>query len=129
MSIPLDTMPFRMKALSKIWLAVALVLCSVSLRAQDGAASAQPPAAAQKILGSVVAIDNDIVTISSPTGAAKVQVQDSTQIVRAEPGQKDLKQATPITLKDLQMGDRVLARVLSAAGSAPAVAASLIVMK
>lgn len=46
-------------------------------------------------------------------------VQDSTRIVRAEPGQTDLENATPIQLTDLQLGERILVvgDVLDDAGS------------
>src|SRR5215472_13592747 len=117
-----------MKALSKIWLAVTLALCSFPLSAQNEVPSGQQQHL-QKVLGSVTAMENDIVTISSPSGMIQVQVPGSAQIVRAEPGQRDLKQAAPIALKDVQVGDHVLARVTPASGSAPAVAASLIVMR
>ena len=35
-------------------------------------------------------------------------MQATTQIVRIAPGEKDLKNATPIQLQDLQVGDRIL---------------------
>jgi hypothetical protein len=121
-----------MRFLLKIYLALMLAVCpALPALAQTDAASAQQTApAAAKILGSVAAIDGDILTITSASGAAtKIQVQQSTQIVRAEPGRRDLKDATPISVKDLQTGDRVLARVKPGVDSAPGIASSIIVMK
>jgi hypothetical protein len=58
-----------------------------------------------------------------------VQVQDSTKLVRTAPGQKDLKDATPIQLADLQSGDRILVRGKLADDGKAVAAASIIAMK
>jgi hypothetical protein len=58
-----------------------------------------------------------------------VQVQDATKLVRIAPGQKDLKEATPIQLADVQPGDRILVRGKLAEDGKSVVAASVIAMK
>jgi hypothetical protein len=58
-----------------------------------------------------------------------VQVQDATKLVRIAPGQKDLKEATPIQLADVQPGDRILVRGKLAKDGKSVVAASVIAMK
>jgi len=58
-----------------------------------------------------------------------VQVQDATKLVRIAPGQKDLKDATPIQLTDVQPGDRILVRGKLADVGKSVVAASVIAMK
>jgi hypothetical protein len=56
-------------------------------------------------------------------------VEDATKLVRIAPGQKDLKDATPIQLADVQPGDRVLVRGKLADDGKSVLAASLIAMK
>jgi hypothetical protein len=58
-----------------------------------------------------------------------VLVQDATKLVRIAPGQKDLKDATPIALADLQTGDRLLVRGSLADDGKSVLAASVIAMK
>lgn len=117
-----------MRALCNAFLLAAFLtptLCSAQQSAETATAHA-----VQNILGSVTAIDQEFVTISPASGApAKVQVPSDAQIVRTAPGQKDLKDATRITLKDVQVGDRVLARARPASADAPAMVTALIVMK
>lgn len=70
----------------------------------------QSSANAQKAMGTVKAISGNTVTLTEDGGSEmKVQVQDTTKILRAVPGES-LKNATPISLQDLQAGDRILAR-------------------
>jgi hypothetical protein len=56
-------------------------------------------------------------------------VQDSTRLVRIAPGQKDLKDATPIQLSDVQVGDRILARGKASDDGKSVAASSVILMK
>jgi hypothetical protein len=60
---------------------------------------------------------------------AIVVVQDDTKILRIAPGQKDLKDATPIQLQDLQPGDRILVRGKMADDAKSLLAISIIAMK
>ena len=50
-------------------------------------------------------------------------------MVRVEPGQKDLKNAAPVQLQDLQVGDRVLVRGTPAADGKTLLVSSMILMK
>jgi len=58
-----------------------------------------------------------------------VLVQDATKLVRIAPGQKDLKDATPIQLQDVQVGDRILVRGKLSDDGKSVLAASVIAMK
>src|SRR5580704_7958781 len=50
-----------------------------------------------------------VITLSPDSGSdLNVTVQPATRIVRIAPGEKDLKNATPIQLQDVQVGDRIL---------------------
>ncbi len=91
--------------------------------------SAQAPAAARPV-GTIRSISGNTITMTTDAGSdVTVQVQDSTKLVRIEPGQKDLKDATPIPLADIQPGDRILVRGKLADDGKSVVAASVIAMK
>jgi hypothetical protein len=53
----------------------------------------------------------------------------STRMVRTAPGQKDLKDAAPAQLQDVQVGDRILARGKPSSDGSSVLAGSVIVMK
>jgi len=90
-------------------------------------AIAQIPAA--KAVGTVKSVTGNAVVITSDSGTdTTVTFADSARIVRAAPGQTDLKSATAIQLSDIQVGDRFLARGQPGDNGA-LVASSVIVMK
>jgi hypothetical protein len=88
----------------KIWVALLAAV----------AASAQAPAPqAKAVIGEVSAIDASAkqLTLKTDSGVAyTVKLDDSTKYLRIPPGEKDLKNATPTQLSELNVGDRVLAR-------------------
>src|SRR6204780_3631714 len=96
-------------------------------------AAAQQPGqqdAIQKQVGAIKSIEGNAVTITTDSGATvAVNVQPSTKIVRVEPGQTDLKNAVPLELKDLQIGDRVFVRWKASDTAQPVPALGIIVMK
>jgi len=105
---------------------VFVSLTGRGLTAQQ-AQTSSPPAA--RAIGTVTAINGNTLSIKADSGnETKVTVQDSTRIVKAEPGQRDLKNATPIHLQDVQVGDRALARGKTV-DDGSVEAATLIVMK
>jgi hypothetical protein len=90
-------------------------------QAQGGATTAPKP------VGVVKSIDGKTVVLKTDAGPEMtISVADGARLVRLAPGQTDLKSATPITLPDLQVGDRILAR--GQAGDGGTVAATLIVV-
>ena len=91
--------------------------------------TAQAPAVARPV-GTIKSISGNTITLTTDAGSdVTIQVQDSTKLVRIAPGQKDLKDATPIQLADIQPGDRILVRGKLADDGKSVVAASLIAMK
>ncbi len=91
--------------------------------------AAQTPAAARPV-GTIKSISGNTIVLTTDAGTdVTVQVQDATKLVRIAPGQKDLKDATPIQLADVQPGDRVLVRGKLADDGKSVVAASVIAMK
>jgi hypothetical protein len=84
-----------------------------------------PPA-----LGTIKSISGNSLILASDAGVeTNVDVRDSTKIVRIAPGQKDLKDALPIALTDLQVGDRILVRGKPADDNKTFSATSIIAMK
>jgi hypothetical protein len=97
--------------------------------AQPGA----PPAAANpatRPVGTIKTITGKTIVLTTDAGAeVTIEVQDDARLVRIAPGQKDLKDAAPIQLADLQPGDRILVRGKMADDGKAVVAASVIAMK
>ena len=91
--------------------------------------TAQAPAVARPV-GTIKSISGNTIILTTDAGSdVTIQVQDSTKLVRIAPGQKDLKDATPIQLADIQPGDRILVRGKLADDGKSVVAASVIAMK
>src|SRR5258708_5828498 len=102
-------------------LAGAISVCAL---AQDA------PRRAAKVLGTVKSVSGTTLNLKADSGAdVTVAVPDGTRIQRLAPGQTDLKTATPLQFKDIQVGDRMLVRVQSGASADSLVASSIVVMK
>src|SRR5262249_47170399 len=104
-------------------------ICMLSLVLFERSLCAQAPLA-NRAIGVVTAIEagaKQITIRSAPGGEVRINLQDTTTYERVPPGEKDLKNAAKITLSDLAIGDRVLARGASASAGA-LTAASVVVM-
>jgi co-chaperonin GroES (HSP10) len=103
----------------------------VVARAQGAqAAPSTADASLQRTVGVVKAITDKGITLASDTGdEVQISFQDSTRIVRVAPGEKDLKNATPLQKQDLQVGDRVLVRGKPGADAHSIAAGAVVVMK
>jgi len=94
--------------------------------AQDSA----PQGAIAKHVGAIKAITGNTISLTPDTGSVvNVTVQDNTRILRVAPGQKSLKDATPITLEELQVGDRILVSGKESGDSKLLAASTILVMK
>src|SRR6266852_1666825 len=101
-----------------------------SLNALSAAQPAGQTSAVARPVGTIKSISgNSIILNTDAGGEVSIQVQDSAKLVRIAPGQKDLKDATPILLADLQPGDRILVRGRLADDGKSVLAASVIAMK
>ena len=64
-----------------------------------------------KAVGEIKSISGSTLALTTDDGkGVSISLPDTTRILRIAPGQTDLKNATAITLQDLQVGDRILAR-------------------
>ena len=107
--------------MNQIWkLAVGFALAgtisataSAQTQPQAGAAAGQQDTAATtaRKLGTVKSITGKTLVLKPDSGPdVNVTLLDGARIVRVAPGQTDLKNATPMTLADVQVGDRMLVR-------------------
>src|SRR5262249_50077605 len=79
---------------------------------------AAPTAGLARKLGTVKSVNGNTITLQADAGPDfSALVQDSTRILRIPPGQTDLKNAVPIKLQEVQVGDRML--VSGTAGDVP----------
>jgi hypothetical protein len=111
-----------------------LVLLSLStvpkLSSAQTQAAQSAPGSKVKPFGTVKLVNGDTITLTTTAGAdVDVTVQDSTSLLKTAPGQKDLKDATPIQLQDLQVGDRVLVLGTAADDGKSVLASRVVVMK
>jgi hypothetical protein len=75
--------------------------------------SADSAAAAQvtKAVGAIKSVQADSITVAVESGGeVTAKLTESTKLLRVPPGEKDLKNAVPLQMQDLQAGDRVLVR-------------------
>jgi hypothetical protein len=90
----------------------------------------QPNSGANRRIGVVKAISGMTITLTPDAGAeVTITVLTATRIVRIAPGEKDLKNAAPIQLQDIQIGDRVLVGGKPSADNQSLEASSIVVMK
>jgi hypothetical protein len=118
----------RMKKRTAVWMIVTL-LCAVSVvlpaNAQLHAAVATLPVLAQntqasvaRVIGTIKSINGNTLTVAPASGPEITAiVQANARILKLEPGEKDVKNATPIQLTDLQVGDTVRVRGFAAQGA------------
>jgi hypothetical protein len=76
--------------------------------AQPGSQGAQAQGNAARTLGTVEAISGNNITLKTQGGDIAVTVADGASVVRVEPDAKDLKNAVPLQLTDILVGDRIL---------------------
>src|SRR5262249_11391865 len=94
------------------------------------AASARGDVQITRAVGTIKSIGGDSLTLAPDSGPEVIAVLTaSTKILRIPPGEKDLKNATPLQAQDLQPGDRVLVRGQMSPDGHSISALSFIVMK
>jgi hypothetical protein len=83
-----------------------------------------------RAVGTIKIIQGDSLTVVPDSGGEiNATLAASTKILRVPPGEKDLKNAVPLTAQDLQPGDRVLVRGQASADGHSIAALAVIVMK
>ena len=98
--------------------------------AQSTANSSASDVKVSRAVGTIKQVQADSVTITPDSGSeVTARLSPTTRILRVPPGEKDLKNATPIQVKDLQPGDRVLVRGQESVADHSISALAVIVMK
>lgn len=115
-----------MKRSSILGLLTTIVALSLTIAAQ------QPPGSAgvTRKTGSVQSIQGHTIVLKDDAGKEiKVTIQENARILRVAPGQTDLKSAVPMTVSEIQAGDRMLVRGQAGASADSVAASSVIVMR
>ncbi len=109
----------------------AITLCTdITCHGQSQSAPSATATSVMKPVGTVKAINGSEITLQPDSGIeVKILIQDSTRILRSAPGQTSLKDATPMQLQELQVGDRMLIRGTASDDGKSVVAISAVVMK
>lgn len=92
--------------------AIFLLLAAIATACGSWAQTtdASQPAIAKRI-GTIKAINGNSLTLAPESGSeVPVTVEPNARLLRMSPGEKDLKNAAPIQLQDLQVGDTVRVR-------------------
>jgi transcription antitermination factor NusG len=111
-------------------LAAPASFLGLTAQAQTSAPAVADAPAQQRAVGAIKAITDHGIVMSSDAGdEVQVSFQDATRILRVAPGEKDLKNATPLQKQDLQVGDRILVRGKAGADTHSIVAGAVVVMK
>lgn len=104
------------------------VMTSVQISAM--AQAAQPASAIVKAVGEIKSMGGTNLLLATDDGKSQnVLLPENVRVVRIAPGETDLKNATTITVQDLQNGDRVLVQGKAADDGKTMVALRVVVMK
>jgi hypothetical protein len=118
---------FSVATAASSWLSPACLAMPSSEPQTSEASGGSAPA---RHIGSIKAIAGNVITLTPDSGPEiDVTVQASAHIVRIAPGEKTLKNATPVQLQDLQVGDRILVAGKTSDDARAITAASIVVMK
>ncbi len=121
--------PWRWR-LIVVFMCIALGVAG-SISVEAGQQTQQPaPNPAARPVGTIKTITGKTIVLTTDAGPeVTIQVQDDARLLRVEPGEKDLKNAVPLQLQDLQAGDRILVRGKMADDGKTVLAASVIAIK
>src|SRR5690348_10398451 len=104
------------------------IVCLAVVCVLNAPLSAQAPAT--KVIGTVKSVSSSSVVVTLDSGTdATVTFAANARIVRATPGQADLKSAPPIQVSDIQPGDRLVAKAQAGEGGALVATTAVIMSK
>jgi hypothetical protein len=106
------------------------ILLAAALGAVACAQTTPADAAIIKAVGAIKSVQADSITVAAESGTdITATLSPATKILRVPPGEKDLKNATPLQPQELQPGDRVLVRGQATSDAHTIAALAVIVMK
>jgi hypothetical protein len=104
--------------------------CLAMPRSEPQTSDAPGASATARHIGAIKAVAGGIITLTPDSGPEiEVTVDAATRIVRIAPGEKTLKNATPLQLQELQVGDRILVAGKASDDAKSLNASSIVVMK
>jgi len=110
--------------------ACVLLCVMVAVQISAMAQAAQPASAIVKAVGEIKSVSGTNLLLATDGGKSQnVLLPENVRVVRIAPGETDLKNATTITVQDLQNGDRVLVQGKAADDGKAMVALRVVVMK
>ncbi len=117
-------------AIATIGMPVSAAGPTATPKPDAGTRQSAPQTPASRQIGTIKAIKGTTITLTTDDGKnIDLLIGDSTRMVSVEPGQKDLKGAIPLQLKDLQVGDRILVRGQLSTDAKTLTATGIIAMK
>jgi len=113
------------------WCALAIILLALSLVATGAHGQANgTPQKVPSALGTIKSTSGNIMLLTTDSGSdVKVQLPSDVKVLQVEPGSKDLKEANPLQISDLQVGDRVLVQMKPGGDASSFIALRVIAMK
>jgi len=112
-----------------ITLALFVLFTGTSTLCPSGSEARAQATTIAKSIGKIKTINGSTITLSPTSGSdIAVSVQPNARILRLMPGEKDLKNATPLQLQDLQVGDTIRARGTGSADGKTISAVEIIVI-
>src|SRR5690348_13733401 len=103
---------------------------AVCLAAWALSAAAFGQAPGTRVMGTVKAVSGNSVVVTLDGGNdTTITFAANARIVRATPGQTDLKSAPPIQVSDIQAGDRLVAKAQAGEGNALVATTALVMSK
>ena len=110
--------------------ACVLLCVMVAVQISAMAQAAQPASAIVKAVGEIKSVSGTNLLLATDGGKSQnVLLPENVRVVRIAPGETDVKNATTITVQDLQNGDRVLVQGKAADDGKAMVALRVVVMK
>ncbi len=112
-------------------MAALLAMSLAFARSASAQAKSSPPdTAIIKAVGTIKSVQPGSITVAAESGGeVAAMLAPTTKILRVPPGEKDLKNATPLQPQDLQPGDRVFVRGPAGSDAHSIAALAVIVMK
>lgn len=109
------------KTLLAVGVSVVGLMLAISPRPLHAFAAQADRPASGRVSGTVTAIAGNLLTVKDDKGAeSKFSVADSARVLQVPAGAKSMSAATPIALKEIAVGDRVLAKTTADASGSTA---------
>jgi Domain of unknown function (DUF5666) len=121
---------FAASLVSSSWLPRCAAIAAAPHQAQSANSAGPASSAKTRLIGAIKAINGSTITLAPDSGVEiQVDVQAGARIRQIAPGEKDPKNATPIQLQDLQVGDRILIAGKAADDGKSVAASDVLAMK